>query len=277
MTDTEIPFKPTPPRSITVPLQPSPQTVSGVLCDSGFPSDPDNITDLPPDFGWMTSVETLIKSFTVTSADTGLVSNIYPGCKFQDQPDASSKDPGSISWHWIPFSASRWWMGSVRLRFMAIKPPRIPGKLLIRYIPDVSDFIDKGGFTKDNLKRGIKYEWDLGLSSECSIDIPAYNYTSARPTWITRFVGNDVTNTKEYFKRFRNWLPHLSQISLGVVRVEIANPIVPGNIFPDSIRILVFHSFPGSSFHVATDPRCMKKHFFMFSKPESIIDPTPYP
>nr|WAL01496.1 structural protein [Electric ant polycipivirus 1] len=271
MTTTES-FMPTPPRGIGTPQAPVPQTVTGILSDSGFPSDPENITDFGPDFGWMTAVETFIDSFSITASDTKYVKTLYPACKFPS-PTPTSGDLGMLSWHWLPFTMSKWWTGPVRLRFMAIKPPRVPGKLLIRYIPDVS----ANNFGLDKLRRGIKVEWDLGLNSELVLDIPAYNFTAARPTWITRFVGADISTTNAPYTRFRNWVPHLSQIGMGIVSVEIANPIVPGTIFPDSVRILVFHSFPGSQFHVSTDARSMKKHFFQFSKPESMKDPTPYP
>lgn len=256
---------PIPPRSLTVPQMPNPQTVFGVLSDTGEPSVIENITDLGPDFSWMSAVEEFVHDFTVKEADSALVDIFYPQKKVKT-PIMPTLDDMTMSWHWIPFSASRWWNGPCRLRFMAIKPPRVPGKLLIRYNPDPST-TSEVAFESDSLRRGIKFEWDLGLSSECSIDIHGYNWTSLRPTWIPRVSASDTGPTVLDTAGFKHIMPHLSQISLGRLRIEIANPIVPGNIFPDSIRILVFQSFPGAQFFDATDTRSIKYHFFMLGSP----------
>lgn len=269
-------FQPVPPRNLSCPQVPTPQTVSGILSDSGFPSDPENITDLAPDFSWMSAIEEFLTSFEIQQSSTGQVVDIFPQKKFAE------KFPTLVNlrhptWHWVPFGVSRYWSGMCRLRFMAIKPPRVPCKLLIRYIPDVSEYTAGNGFGKDVLRRGIKFEWDLGMSSECSIDISGYNWTSIRPTWIPRVAGPDARSTSGDAIKFKSWNHHLSQLSLGILRVEIASPMVPGGIFPDSIRVLVFQSFPDARFYMATDPRSMKYHFFCLGDPWAFATRTEYP
>lgn len=276
MTEQET-FQMAPPRNLTIPQVPTPQTVSGILCDSGLPSDPENITDIAPDFGWMSAIEEWLTTFKISQDTTGQVVDIFPQKKFPDIPFPTIINLNHPTWHWLPFGCSKWWSGVCRLRFMAIKPPRVPCKLLIRYMPDVAAFSNDHGFLEDTLRRGIKVEWDLAMNQECSIDIGGYNWTTLRPTWIPRFASSDARPTANDLNKFKNWIPHLSQISLGVIRVEVANQMVPGNIFPDEIRILVFQSFPGAQFYSATDPRSMKYHFFFLGQPWPVNEKTIYP
>lgn len=260
---TEEQSQPVPPRTATDPQVPVPQTVSGVLNEYGAFSDTINITDIGPDYSWMAAIEEYLTMFTIKAASKGEILNFYPQCKFPGIVNPTLVDLNQTTWHWIPFGASKWWSGCIRLRFMAIKPPRIPCKILIRYTPDPSDV----NFNRDMTRRGIKHEWDLALTQDCSIDIAGYNWTAARPTWIPRVAGHDAEVADDDATNWKSWVPHLAQVSFGAVQLEIAHPMIPGNIFPDDIRILVFQSFPRAEFYSATDIRSMKYHFFMLGPP----------
>lgn len=250
-----------PPRAPTISMQPTPMTNQGVLSDFGVLSDPVQIGDVQPDFGWMAGYEIFQSSF-VYSKDSQLysiLSTIFPYFKNH----ARNKIPSDLSnlinvsylradWHYLPFLCSRWWTGAVSLRFMAIKPELVTGKLLITWRPDVAEMVQEDH--KDALHRRIKYEWDLGTSNEYSLDITGYNVTALRPTWLfgTRAMSDGQIGSQ----------PPLMSYTAGVVTVEVAQLLQPGSLYPDSIRILVFQSFKNCSFHTSTDARGNGDHMF---------------
>lgn len=233
----------------------------GILDSSGMPSPLENVTTMAPDFGWMSGIDSYIGHFTVTSDEKGEVFKFDPLNK-NIEKTSGIENLRQIDWHWFPFGTSRFWSGTCNIRFLAIKPPRVVGKLLIRYQPDITS-LDR---TKEDLKRrGVKIEWDLGLTNECVIEIPAVNPIKARPTWIPMvkvpyYAGTTSDLSHHYW---RHWEMYLSTYSLGHVSVEVAQPIQPGSIFPDSVRILVFHNFVGSQFSVPGDCRSDNLHSFL--------------
>lgn len=267
-----------PPRALTIPAQPTPLTNCGILSDFGVPSDNQNITDIAPDFSWMTALEIFKGSFRVGTDDTlnKKIYQIYPASKVDPQDSTILTPLRSINadWHFLPFLTSRWWNGNVKLRFIAIKPPRVTGKLLFRWFPDASVPVNISD--QDTLARSIKYEWDLGLSNEFSIDISGYNVACLRPTWIPKKTGSWGDQSKSYGSWAGMALPPM-QCTYGRLDVSLANSIQPGSLFPDSIRILIFQSFPGASLHTSTDIRGTEgdyrlNHFFNAPKPSVIFD-----
>lgn len=232
-----------PPRYLTVPQVPVPQTCNGVLSDYGLPSDPFPIEDLPADFGWMSEIPIYYDSFEMKVGTLGRLRQLFlPG-------NPSYFD--NVSWHRIPFSSSKWWNGIVRLHFMAIKPQQVTGKILFTYFPDISNDIDGTTPPIAPNKISAKVEWDLGLTSEFALDVPGFNPTFARPTWLSRVATQSPPTDASV-----NYCTYpLAQLSMGLVNVEAVQSLQPGSIYPDSIRIIVFQSFPGASFAVSTDPR----------------------
>lgn len=57
-------FSTIPPRAPTNPIQPAPMTNMGVLADFGVPSDNELISDIVPDFDWMSKMEIYKTYFT---------------------------------------------------------------------------------------------------------------------------------------------------------------------------------------------------------------------
>lgn len=269
MTDQEQ-FAPVPPRTVTLAQQPQPQTVFGILNDSGFPSDIRNISDLPPDFGWMSAIEEYVSNFPVKSSYVGDLTTIYPYDKYQDQHDPGNAR-GELSWHWIPFSCSRWWTGCVRLRFIAIKAPRVPCKILFTYVPDL---IGEGAEPK---KRLPKIEWDVGMHNNFVLDLIPANITGPRPTWITWTKPKHLEYDNKQFYTTTHLAPHRSMICPGKLKVETASASVPGGIFPDTFHVLVFQSFPDAQFYQRTDPRSSKDHIFAFSSTAELPPSQPAP
>lgn len=265
---------------LTVPQVPVPQTCFGVLNDSGLPSDPENITDIPFDSSWMTSMQLYLTEFVIkqgmeikpgwqTNCDevNSCKSMILPVIgRTDDMPNGYRKN--LRYWHYLPFTTARFWTGSVKLRFMAIKPPRVGGKLLFRYEPDstADPALLQANNQYDTLRRGIVREWDLAQSSDFELDLPGFNVISHRPTWVPHFSARDYRGSpltsKMYF-----WNLTPSSVHLGYLKVEMANDIQPGSIFPDSFRILVFQSFENAQFYQQCDARSNWRHVLNLGQP----------
>lgn len=268
-------LQPVPPRTMNVPQTPQPQTCFGILGDYGIPSGQENITDVPPDFGWMTGIEQYLGSFSYDNAlsPKNLLTTIYPNAKKIDPKSSVTQQAfdftSYIQWHTLPFTTARWWSGNIVIRFMAIKPPRATGKIIIQYVPDVGR-----RNVDDSLFRSIKMEWDLGQSSEFIFEVPALNVSSIRPTWIPRFSNRD-NNKSEPDKRWVNWNMAVPQWSFGCVKVYPAQKYQPGSLFPDNCRILVFQSFKNAQFYTTNDPRSSLIHSFSSFTPLQTEDETP--
>lgn len=252
---TEPLYQTAPPRVLSVPQTPVPQTCFGVLNENGMPTDDELITDIPPDFGWMSGMELYISGFEMKQDDNPgkCLTILSPMRHYGTQPRLYPTD--NFGWRHIPFIYSKWWNGVPRIRLMAIKPAHVTGKILIYHAPDATKFGVAGNpittlpttpSGRDHYLRGIKMEWDLGTSSEFVFDVPAFNVIPARPTWIPRIASQ---------ARVVPWSMPVSTYSFGVLFLQVSESLQPGNIYPDSIRILVFSSFPGSSFYTPTDGR----------------------
>lgn len=241
-----------PPRIVNVPQQPLPQTVCMTLEHSGVPVDEmASITDIPPDFQWMTLLHRYSATFEVSKnknpKDSLFEENVHV---FRETSDG---DIGKVfpTWNLVPFVTSRWWNGIISYKLIAIKPPRVTGKLLIRYSFDPND-----DFEDDKARRGICKEWDLGQSSECEFDVVACNTIKARPTWLPMIRHGSVTGAYwlDQFLPYQTW-------HYGSLRIELAQRIQVGSIFPDSIRVLVFKCFKNAEFYLPTDARGSAPHF----------------
>lgn len=247
-----------PPRMPSVPQAPLPQTTSGVLEHSGLPySDSELVTDVPPDFGWMCELQAFVGIFSYSKNDE-------VGSELKqfsvNAPDflSDTKMYESVPiWQHIPFTCSKWFNATIGFKFEAVCPPRVTGKLLIRY-----DFLlethHKYGpnFDKDKLKRGICKEWDIGQSNIFEFDVTALCPIQARPTWIPErsFAAGSAVSP------YAPQMIHPSITHFGCIRIEVAQYLQPGSIFPDSIRILMFRSIKNANFYTPTDPRSGMSH-----------------
>lgn len=271
----ETDVKQAPPRVLSVPQTPVPQTCFGVLNQTGSPPESRQIMDFPPDFSWMTSMEIYLDTFRFPRSSTVAsqprkelwktqVIDYSVGNALTVDGRAEIQN-GLKTWHMIPFTTSRWWNGTVKYRFMAIKPPRVTGKILISYFPDGATANHLNGIgSNDLLRRSIKKEWDLGQSSDCEFEISAFNVIEARPTWVPRVSYYDMAQYSgaSVKSQFCSWGLPIPSYNLGALLVEEAQELQPGSIFPDSIRILVFISFQNCNFWTQCDPRSNRTHVF---------------
>lgn len=249
-----------PPRIPTLPGVPLAQTNLGVLEHTGLPySDFENVTDVPPDFGWMCELQAYMGLMTYSKTDTvgTELKTFSVNAPFKDS-DGPFYTQVPI-WQHIPFTCAKWFNATIGFKFVAICPPRVTGKLLIRY-SFLSKYTAKppgtDPFTSDSLKRGICKEWDLGQSNICEFDVTSLCPVQARPTWIPERSFRLGSAASPYCPQ----AIHHSITSLGSIRVEAAQQLQPGSIFPDSIRILVFRSLKNAQFYTPTDPRCGLSH-----------------
>lgn len=246
-----------PPRDPLIANVPEAQTNMGTLENSGIPIEPIwPITDIPPDFKWMTEQWKFHTTFTITNQQQpGKV--IYTTRVVQSE----SNIPRTLAhWHDIPYSCSKWWNGKVSYRFTIIKPPRVVGKLLVRYRQDCFNSWKptappaNGWAVNDTKMRTILKEWDLGQSSQFEFDITGSNPIRARPTHVfedkpqidsTDLTLNDVA-------QFRTpWI----LFEMGRISIEVAQTISPGGIFPDTYQVIVEKSLKDCQFMTPTDPR----------------------
>lgn len=250
-----------PVRNYGFPQNPVPQTNTGLLEHSSIPFEPqEQITDIPPAFGWMVSQYKYIGSLTLT------ISNKV-GDKIGDLPvlahPKSFEEQYSLpNWFKLPFASSIWWSGNVSYRFTIIKPPRVVGKLLIRYRQDeFGDINDQGQsttFSSDATYRSILKEWDLAESNQFEFDVASVLPIRARPTTLDfaqTSSSNTITYTDNCYATGQTpWL----LVHMGGIRIEVAQMLSAGNLFPDSYTILVEKAFKNVQFMTPTD----SKHFF---------------
>lgn len=243
-----------PPRMMNVPQQPLPQTVQATLEHSGIPySDNEMITDIPPSFDWMPLVQVYSHTFEYSTKDLPQKElAVFTVHNWISQPSGNPEYLKILPWTLVPFFCSKWWTGQVSFKFIAIKPPRVTGKILIRYSFD--PFED---FEKDTRRRSIAKEWDLGQSSECEFDITGINTIKARPTWLPRVTRKMIGGEHGVFAA--QGTP-MTTWHMGTIRVEAGQLLQPGSIFPDSIRILVFKVYKNTQFYVPTDIRGSSPH-----------------
>lgn len=239
---------------VNEPPQPLPQTVCATLEHSGVPmSTVEPITDIPPLFDWMAQIHLYKESFRISATDEPN-KHLYGTHVHTHQQTTNGRISSklNIPWNYVPFLGSRWWSGSISYKFIAIKPKLVVGKILVRYTPD-PNFV----LSNDELKRNTSIEWDLALSSELVFDIPAYNVVEARPTWIPQ----TEPNVQEPGRVI--WAPQsIPQVmyNFGQLDCEVATKLVPGSLYPDSVRILVFMVFNNTQFYLPTDFRGQSRH-----------------
>lgn len=245
----------TPTRGLTLQVQPPPQTNLGVLEHSGIPVGiQEAITDIPPDLSWMTEMQLYQETFEY-GIDNELnkeITSWYVHC--HDPRGGTVYKVGKLCpWNYLPFLGSKWWTGTISFKMTAIKPPRVGGKLLIRY------WFWEDHSAADTKRRCISKEWDLSQSQEFEFDVPAINPLRARPTWIPRQSQIDTYKGGQLFRPV-TWRMPLPSWWMGIVSVEAAQRLQPGGIFPDKIRINVFRVYKDARVYVPVDFRGRGPH-----------------
>lgn len=249
-TDTHNPV-----RNYGLPQNPVPQTNTGLLEHTGIPFEPmENITTLPPQFGWMVNQFKIHTLINVTSSMKVGAQIISFDALHGRNSDTDFKN--LPNWERIPFGNSIWWKGVVSYRFSIIKPPRVVGKLLVRYRQD--NFRKYGAKPaqdspiKDATYRSILKEWDLSASNHFEFDISASLPIRARPT---KFPGIDEATGGQAPISFALSVTPWIDYSMGAISLEIAEPVAPGSIFPDTYTIIIERAFKEAEFMTPTDSK----------------------
>lgn len=241
-----------PPRMINEPMQPLPQTVCATLEHSGIPtSQPEMITDIPPELDWMAQLQMFQESFrfnTNNDPKDVLYSMFLPAHRRGGGAEGKLPQKDIIPWNYLPFMGSKWWTGQVSFKLIAIKPPKCAGRLLIRY-----SYFPEYDLSSDPSKKGPCIEWDLSLSSFIEFDVNGVCPMEARPTWLPEIQAADRPKNVNVVWGSQT-LPYPSW-SMGKITIEVSQRYVPGSIFPDSTRILVFMCYKNAKFFLPTDFR----------------------
>lgn len=245
-----------PVRNMGIPQNPVPQTNTGLLEHTGMPITPfENITTIPPDFSWMTSQFKVLTQATIDTTHT--VGTVLYSANVLHPNAANLNFIDSPNWERIPFASSIWWKGIVSFRFSIIKPPRVVGKLLIKYRQD--NFMNLGPNSpgkdpniKDDTYRSILKEWDLSATNHFEFDISASLPIRARPT---KYPSMVTTPANEGPTAYAQVVPPWINYSMGAISLEVAEMIAPGGIFPDSYQIIVERSFKNADFMTPTDTK----------------------
>lgn len=250
-----------PVRNFGVPQNPVPQTNTGLLEHSANPFEPqEQITDVPPDFSWMASQYKYIGSFNVM-ATTDPVGKAVFYSPVLASPNLFNDSYSLPNWYKLPFASSVWWSGIVSYRFTMIKPPRVVGKLLVRYrqdeFEDYSDGATAPTYTKDQTYRSVLKEWDLAESNQFEFDVSAVLPIRARPSKFTRNNGaiqpDLVVMNNSFSAQIDPWL----LTHMGSIQIEIAQMLSPGGIFPDQYTVLVEKAFKNTTFMTPVDSKTM--------------------
>lgn len=253
-------------RNLGIPQNPVPQTNTGMLEHSAIPFEPmEQITDVPPDFSWMVQQWKLNMLLNIdTSMDVGKV------VTFQNvlhAAEIAGADPFASYPNWLrfPFANSIWWKGVVSHRFTIVKPPRVTGKLLVRWRQDSFGSYDTWdeATTKDATMRSILKEWDLSESNVFEFDISASLPIQARPTKAQPKKAFGGASNVAFSSQTHPWI----DMAMGSFTLEIAQKISPGGIFPDSYTIICERAIKNASFMTPTDSK---------STYSLIVDRSPY-
>nr|UMO75690.1 MAG: putative capsid protein 2 [Polycipiviridae sp.] len=245
-----------PVRNYGIPQNPVPQTNTGLLEHVAVPFEPmEQITDIPPDFAWMTEQYKLVARFNVTKDnDVGKIIYYTPVIHSNTQDKLTQN---LRNWFFVPFRSSTWWNGVVSYRFTIVKPPRVAGKLLVRYRQDafknysLRDIKSYPGDFKDLTMRSILKEWDLSETNQFSFDITGSLPIRARPT---KHAGPSSANLPKDSALVNSLVPWI-HTEMGAISIEVAQKISPGSIFPDHYTVYVEKCFKNCNFMTPVDFR----------------------
>lgn len=226
---------------------PIPQTTTGTLEHTGTSYDTENITDIPPDFSWMSEMPFYRGSFEWPSTTAG---NFLPLRYLVKIADSSSN---SFPWLALPMSLHKYFNGELFVRFTAVKPSRTPGKILVLYMPSGKDI------SNDELRavksRIIKKEWDLAQSNTFELTIPGFNPNRMRVT------GDRRRDPPTGYDGISVQGPSCAR-DFGLLKLVDAIPYAPGSIFPDKFTIFVEIALTKAEFATPCDSHGVYLDFF---------------
>lgn len=229
-------------------IVPIPQTTTGTLEHTGTAYDTENITDIPPDFSWMSEMPFYRSQIEWPySSDQGIIINLN---KFKSTADSASN---SFPWLAVPMSLHRYFNGEFFIRMTAVKPSRTPGKILVTYVPN-GKVMSKEAINLVKA-RVVKKEWDLAQSNTFELTIPGFNPSRMRVTSDRRRdppTGHDGVSLQG---------PSCAR-DYGAIILTDAIPYAPGSIFPDKFTIFFEYALQRAEFATPCDSHGVYRDFF---------------
>ena len=237
---------------------------------SGIPTSAiENITDIPPQLNWMNEM-LMYKDYFRFSVTHDPKDQVYTTFlpSHRQGGGANGKLPTKdlIPWNYLPFMGSKWWSGTVSYKFIAIKPKLAAGKLMVRY-----SYYPEYDLSRDYGRKCPAMEWDLSLTNVFEFDVNGVCPMEARPTWLPEIQAADKPASTPVVWASQT-LPYPSW-SMGKITIECAQKYVPGGVFPDSTRILVFMCYKNANYYLPTDFR--SDMATVLAKEYEQIKPTP--
>lgn len=228
----------TQPITMIAPTQPPPQTVCGVLQQSGIiPRTSGVLPGERPSILTHLSRAQIIGSSTVTTdmqpGDEVSFLDFRPLFPSMVLPPANSARKQAAYSIQVYMNQCTYWNAEVVLHLWAVKPPTAVGRLRIIYIPP-SNVV-----TPDPAQRNIMEDWDLSASNLFEFKIPSYNLRSYR---------NCVANNAPINPLAPPSRTPVCDFKVGEVRIYVANSYQPGSIYVNDFSIYMFQSFQKPQF-----------------------------
>lgn len=239
MNDTKTPTR----QPVLTPVQPSPQTVQGILEHTGNGLDGEDIKDVPLSFNFLNSIPYYLTKFQVRNTMT-VGSQVYTFNVYQDSSCIKTSTNASPPWVGMPMLGSTYFNGAPKFRMFAVKPSRTPCKLLVEF------WYCPGNIGDEPATRIPLREWDLQESPVCEFEIPG--------AYILRDKMSAIPSMKPLTQASYiapGYITPIQMYEAGKIRISLAMPYQPGSLFPDDYYIYVEKSWPTTVFKIPNSYR----------------------
>jgi len=235
------------------PQIPSLNNVCGVLEQNNNPlTEPKDMPGIPPSFeSYLSRWEYMLRIPVSTGRVNENVSRFPPMF-------INNANNEFMPLHMIPFRTSRFWNGTIHFKLWAVIPERYGGKFQILYLPNhFDDSLPK----TDELQRYILKEWDLTATDTCEFSVKGFNTLLQRPTYYNELPeGHTDDPSSLYTFSFPAITTQRRTYHFGTIIIRIIQELQPGSIYPDTIDLVLYKSYPESSFQTITDFRNLTSH-----------------
>lgn len=236
---------------------PQPQVIEGTLGEQGNPLPYQDVRDFPSimDSNLIENVD-FIDSFSVNTSfphGTSLFTCQTPIMK----ADSTGNDYNIahvMNWSHFPMLTHLYWDVVQQIGFTMVAPQAITGKLLITYDPTA---LNSYGFDKYRVdRRKITTEWDLSESKTKWIEVEGFKLDEKRS--ITHY---NIPASSSSGYDFAQQQLHDFSCNLGMISLNIIQPLQAVALYPSSFTVLVFASNSKTKFYTPTDPRRFDVNF----------------
>lgn len=210
--------------------KPSPLTMTGTLDALGMAGPLVPLPGFKPDLEWFFSRPRLVTTITV-STGTPVGTPFYTFYPFK----VLSSFP-LAHWQDLFLSMSKFWNGSIVWRFAMVKPPRVVGRLMLKYRPEA--VLDAAANPEPSCRDIVK-EWDLSASDFVEMEFNGFNAVDWRPVRVSNLSQSGDSNVQNFQTLRLGVRTPLHQHFGGTCFLQVVQALQPGSIFPDSYTILV--------------------------------------